>query len=107
LLVELIDQLECTSWFSVPTLLIFLQTMKVLSRRNMKFIRRFIFGGEGYPKPKLKRLFDLYSDRAEFFNVYGPTECTCICSSYTVTAADFEDLHGFPPLGKMADNFSI
>lgn len=105
-LVTLIDELGCTSWFSVPTLLIFLQTMKALRRDNMKFIRRFIFGGEGYPKAKLKELYDLYSDRAEFYNVYGPTECTCICSSYQISAEDFEDLQGFPPLGHMAKNFS-
>ena len=106
MLVTLIDELECTSWFSVPTLLIFLQTMKALNKTTMTSIRRYIFGGEGYPKSKLKKLYDTYSDRAEFFNVYGPTECTCICSSYKITAGDFEDLQGFPPLGKMIDNFS-
>ena len=106
MLVTLIDELECTSWFSVPTLLIFLQTMKALNKTTMTSIRRYIFGGEGYPKSKLKKLYDTYSDRAEFFNVYGPTECTCICSSYKITAGDFEDLHGFPPLGKMIGNFS-
>lgn len=105
-LVGLVDELECTSWFSVPTLLIFLQTMKALNSNNLKSIKRFIFGGEGYPKSKLKRLYETYSDRAEFFNVYGPTECTCICSSYKVTASDLEDLQGFPPLGRMIDNFS-
>ena len=106
LLVEMIDELKCTSWFSVPSLLIFLDTMKVFNKQNMKYIKRFIFGGEGYPKAKLKKLYDIYSDRAEFFNVYGPTECTCICSSYKITSDDFEDIQGFPPLGKMSDNFS-
>ena len=72
----------------------------------MKTIRRFIFGGEGYPKSKLKKLYDIYTDRAEFFNVSGPTECTCICSSYKITDDDFVDLRGFPPLGDMIDNFS-
>ena len=105
-LVVAIDELECTSWFSVPSLLIFLQTMKALNRNNMKSIKRIIFGGEGYPKSKLKKLYDLYSERTDFFNVYGPTECTCICSSYKVTEDDFEDLQGFSPLGQMIDNFS-
>jgi D-alanine--poly(phosphoribitol) ligase subunit 1 len=106
LLVSLIDELRCTSWFSVPSLLMYLQTMKVLDKSNMKFIKRFIFGGEGYPKSKLKKLYDMYSDRVEFYNVYGPTECTCMCSSYKITAEDCVDLQGFPPLGKIADNFS-
>ncbi len=105
LLVSKIDEFKCTLWFSVPSLLIYLDTMKVLNKNNMKYIKRFIFGGEGYPKPKLKRLYDMYSNRTNFFNVYGPTECTCICSSYEISSRDFGDLNGLPPLGKMADNF--
>ena len=105
-LIELIDARQCTLWFSVPTLLIFLQTMKALNKNNFTQIKRIIFGGEGYPKPKLKQLFDLYSDRAELFNVYGPTECTCICSSYKITNNDFNDLQGYPPLGQIIPNFS-
>jgi D-alanine--poly(phosphoribitol) ligase subunit 1 len=104
-LVELIDAVGCTSWFSVPSLLIYLQTMRVLNPNNMTSIRRYIFGGEGYPKVKLKELFDLYSTRAAFFNVYGPTECTCICSAYVLCPEDFDDLQGFPALGSMASNF--
>ena len=51
-------------------------------------------------------MYDLYSERADLFNVYGPTECTCICSSYRITYEDFEDIQGFPPLGDIIDNFS-
>jgi len=105
-LVSQIDKFKCTLWFSVPSLLIYLDTMKALSKKNMKFIKRFIFGGEGYPKPKLKHLYDMYSDRSDIFNVYGPTECTCICSSYKITSRDFTDLNSLPPLGKIANNFS-
>jgi len=106
LLVEKIDDFQCTCWFSVPSMLIFLTTMKALNKDNMKYIKRFIFGGEGYPKSKLRILYDLYSDRAELYNVYGPTECTCICSSYKLSDDDFLELHGFPPLGDMIPNFS-
>jgi D-alanine--poly(phosphoribitol) ligase subunit 1 len=107
LLVEKIAAAGCTLWFSVPSLLIFLQTMKAADGKHLKSICRFIFGGEGYPKAKLKELFDAYSDSAEFFNVYGPTECTCICSSYKISARDFDDLQGLPPLGYIADNFDF
>jgi D-alanine--poly(phosphoribitol) ligase subunit 1 len=105
-LVEKIDAAGCTLWFSVPSLLIFLQTMKAADGRYLRSIKRFIFGGEGYPKPKLQALFNVYSGTSEFFNVSGPTECTCICSLYKITADDFHDLQGFPPLGSIADNFS-
>lgn len=104
-LVKKIDEAACTLWFSVPSLLMFLQTMKAADGKYLTSIRRFVFGGEGYPKAKLKALFDKYSPRASLFNVYGPTECTCICSCYQITAGDFDDLQGLPPLGHIANNF--
>jgi D-alanine--poly(phosphoribitol) ligase subunit 1 len=106
LLVEKIDAAGCTQWFSVPSLLIFLQTMKATDGKHLRSIRRFIFGGEGYPKAKLKKLYDVYSDTSEFFNVSGPTECTCICSSYKLTAQDFIDMQGLPPLGSILNEDS-
>jgi len=105
LLLDYIDECQCTSWFSVPSLLMFLQTMRALSGDSMKHIKRIIFGGEGYPKAKLKELYDLYAHRMTLFNVYGPTECTCMCSAYILSEDDFADLVGFPPLGEIADNF--
>ena len=105
LLTGKVDAARCTLWFSVPSLLIFLQTMKAADGRRLRSIRRFVFGGEGYPKAKLKRLYDTYSDTAQLHNVYGPTECTCICSSYRLSDSDFEDVQGLPPLGSIADNF--
>ena len=71
LLVEKVDKAKCTLWFSVPSLLIFLQTMKATDGKYLRSIRRFIFGGEGYPKAKLEKLYDTYVDSAEFFNVSG------------------------------------
>lgn len=106
LLIEKIEASACTLWFSVPSLLIFLQTMKATNGKYLRSINQFIFGGEGYPKAKLKTLYDTYSDTSEFYNVSGPTECTCICSSYRITDDDFHDLQGFPPLGSIATNFS-
>jgi len=102
-----IDELRCTIYFSVPSLLIYFQTLKMITPSAFPHVRTVIFGGEGYPKTKLKDLFDCLSPRAELVNVYGPTECTCICSAYRVTDADFEDLSGYPPLGGPIPNFSF
>jgi D-alanine--poly(phosphoribitol) ligase subunit 1 len=99
-------QFGCTTWFSVPSLLMFLQLTQTATRENLGGLRRIIFGGEGYPKTKLEHLFDVVGAETELHNVYGPTECTCICSTYRITAADFEDLEGFPPLGRLTPNFS-
>lgn len=105
-LVDLVTEMKCTIWFSVPTLLIYLMTMRVLSRNVLTSIKTFIFGGEGFPKPELKKLFETYSEQAELVNVYGPTECTCICSSYSITIDDFEDMSTLAPLGQINENYS-
>ena len=80
--------------------------MKVLTADVLKAVRIFSFGGEGFPKTELKKLFDTFQENASFINVYGPTECTCICSSYEITPEDFTDLEGLPSLGKINENFS-
>lgn len=105
MLAKRIREMRCSVWFSVPTLLIFLQVMKVVNEYNLGTLRKIIFGGEGYPKPKLKSLRQALPG-ARLFNVYGPTECTCICSSREIEDADFTDLEGFPALGDMTPVFS-
>jgi D-alanine--poly(phosphoribitol) ligase subunit 1 len=105
-LVKYVDELKCTIWFSVPSMLMYLTTMRVLTKENLVSIRIFTFGGEGYPKSELKKLLDIYYYRSRFINVYGPTECTCICSSYEIMGNDFEDTNGLPPLGTINQNFS-
>ena len=96
----------CTVWFSVPSVLMFLQTMKVATRENLGGLKKVIFGGEGYPKAKLKDLFEQIGDLAAILNVYGPTECTCICSCYELASGDFENIEGLPPIGRINQNFS-
>ena len=104
-LVAYVRDMQCTIWFSVPTLLIYLTTMKALGIGALPVARSFVFGGEGYPKTELKKLYDAFTDQAELINVYGPTECTCICSAHTVTDSDFEEMEGLPMLGHLNPNF--
>lgn len=105
-LVRLVSEAGCTIWFSVPTLLVYLLTMRALITSSFPKVRKIIFGGEGFPKARLRQLYDLFGGRAELENVYGPTECTCICSAYTIIAEDFSDMQGFAPLGRLSSNFT-
>lgn len=104
--VDRIERFECTVFFSVPSMLIYLQTTKAIEKGSMRSLRKIIFGGEGYPKTKLAELYDCVGGHAALINVYGPTECTCICSTYSVGARDFENLEGYPPIGSVTSNFS-
>lgn len=104
-LVRLVNDAACTIWFSVPSLLVYLLTTRALSGTDFPSIRKIIFGGEGFPKTKLSQLYDMFGGRAELENVYGPTECTCICSAHQIGAADFADMRDLAPLGWLAQNF--
>lgn len=104
-LVRLVNEAGCTIWFSVPSLLVYLLTTRALAATDLPAIRKIIFGGEGFPKSKLRQLYELFGERAELENVYGPTECTCICSAHAIRAADFDDMQGLAPLGLLAENF--
>ncbi|MBL0049434.1 MAG: amino acid adenylation domain-containing protein [Bacteroidetes bacterium] len=104
-LVKAINDSRCTIWFSVPSLLVYLLTNRALTAADFSSVKRISFGGEGFPKNKLKQLFTLFGERITLFNVYGPTECTCICSSYIISESDFENMNELAPLGFMAPNF--
>jgi D-alanine--poly(phosphoribitol) ligase subunit 1 len=104
-LVPYVEKLECTIWFSVPSLLMYATTMKALGEGALPHLRTIVFGGEGYPKVELKKLYDRFQGRAALVNVYGPTECTCICSAHTLSDSDFISLEGLPTLGRLNPNF--
>jgi amino acid adenylation domain-containing protein len=103
-LIEVLNKLSPTIWFSVPSMLVFMLNMKALRDHDLMSLRIVTFGGEGFPKNQLRILWEKWSNRVTFVNVYGPTECTCICSSYVVTHDDIED-DKLLPLGAIANNF--
>ncbi|RQP24384.1 amino acid adenylation domain-containing protein [Piscinibacter terrae] len=104
-MVRCLEQAGCTVWFSVPSMLIYANTMKALQPQSLPTLRCFVFGGEGFPKGELAKLFARYGQRVGFVNVYGPTECTCICSAHSVTAADLQDMDKLAPLGRLNPDF--
>jgi D-alanine--poly(phosphoribitol) ligase subunit 1 len=89
----------------VPSLLVYLLTMRAIGEDDFPTVRAVVFGGEGFPKPRLHELHRLIGGRVRLINVYGPTECTCICSAYEVAPHDFADLTELAPLGEIAPNF--
>lgn len=107
ILVRSINETNCTIWFSVPSLLIYLLTTRAISTKDLPRIRKIIFGGEGFPKSKLKILYEMFGERAELENVYGPTECTCICSAHTIGRDDFDDMQNLATLGPVSQNFDF
>jgi D-alanine--poly(phosphoribitol) ligase subunit 1 len=103
-LVKILLNKKCTSWFSTPSLLIYLLKLKLINKKNFYFIKRIIFGGEGFPKTQLLELTELLKKKF-FYNVYGPTEGTCICSSHLIKKKDFKDLNGYVTIGRIWRDF--
>ena len=104
---KLLDALNIVSptvWFSIPSMLVFVLNMRALKENDLPSLRTVTFGGEGFPKNQLRSLWKYWGERVRFVNVYGPTECTCICSSYDVSQKDMEN-DDLLPLGFMAPNF--
>ena len=102
-LIKYIDSKNASIWFSVPSLLVYGIKMRAFNSSQLKNLRQLIFGGEAFPKSSLRLLANIFFPRIELINVYGPTECTCICSSYKVKKSDLiEDK--ILPLGEISNN---
>src|SRR5262249_33175385 len=96
----------CTFFFAVPTLFMHLESMHLLGPEKLPSVRRFMFGGEGFPIARLRRFYEAFAGRAQLINCYGPTETSCICSSFEIIASVFASTEGFAPLGHLNPNFS-
>ena len=106
--IKKLNQNRVTLWFSVPSLITYFQKFSMINKKNLPSLKKIIFGGEGFVKKNLKNLFYNFNKKINLYNVYGPTECTCICSSYKITNFDFSqrEMKRLAPFGKnLAKNF--
>jgi len=106
--VELVKYLSLyspTIWFSVPTMIRYLMKFRQFTSANFPKLKYLVFGGEPFPKSDLENIYEEFRDRTQLVNVYGPTECTCICSSYIVSDSDFYKMEDYCPLGIINDGF--
>lgn len=106
---ELVDEIaanRCTFFFAVPTLFMFLDSLHLLTPEKLPSVRRFMFGGEGFPLARLRRFHEAFAGKARLINCYGPTETSCICSGLEITEPALDAAEGFAPLGPLNPNFS-
>jgi D-alanine--poly(phosphoribitol) ligase subunit 1 len=92
--------------FAVPTLFLMLDDIGLLTPGALPGVRRFMFGGEGFPIARLAAFQARFTASAQLLNVYGPTETSCICSSLEVDHAAIAAAGtGFVSLGRMHRDF--
>ena len=73
-----IRERELTCWFSVPSTLAFMRTMKMLSPGAFPSVRYSIFCGEPLPASSAE-LWQKAAPNSVIDNLYGPTEATVVC----------------------------
>ncbi len=105
-LLDALNHIKPTIWFGVPSMFVYVLTMRALKDSDLPDLRIVSFGGEGFPKNQLRNLWIILGKRVQFINVYGPTECTCICTSYVISDEDM-NIDELLPLGPMAPNFGF
>lgn len=106
---ELIAEIKrnrCTFFFAVPTLFMYLDSMRLLTPEELPSVSRFMFGGEGFPIPRLRRFYEAFAGKAQLINCYGPTETSCICSGFEITHSALDTTEGLAPLGRLNPDFS-
>jgi amino acid adenylation domain-containing protein len=100
---QLIEKEKITIWYSVPLALIHLLQRGALEDRKMDSLRWVLFGGEPFPPKHLRSLMMLW-DKAEFSNVYGPTEVNQ-CTYLNLTELPENDTA--IPLGHVWNNTEV
>lgn len=81
-LAKWIDHEQITIWYSVPSALTRLLLYGQIDRFEYPALRVVLFAGEVFPVKYLREVMS-YFPRAEFYNLYGPTE-TNVCTYYQV-----------------------
>lgn len=96
----------CSVWFSVPSLLVLALVKRALSPEALSGFRLIIFGGEAFPMVHLRKLSSLTSPTTRLVNVYGPSECTCICSVRFLAEEDISPSEPWPLIATPPPHFS-
>lgn len=80
-LLELLNQYKATYLFWVPTLMVNIANMDLLSRIPLPTVRMVWFAGEVFPTKQFN-YWRKHMPQATFVNLYGPTEITVDCTYY-------------------------
>ncbi len=102
-LAEWIERRRITVWYSVPSALVRLMDGGRVDRFEYSRLRKILFAGEVFA-PKHLRAWMRKVPRAEWFNLYGPTE-TNVCTFHRVVEPPRDD--NAVPIGKASSGDRI
>ncbi len=100
-----IEKNKISVWYSVPSILSMMVTHGQLELRDFSSLRKVIFAGEVFPVKYLRRLMEVIG-KAEFVNLYGPTETNVI--TYHVVSSSIPENQTKPmPIGKSCESMEV
>lgn len=92
---EFIRAKALTQWFSVPTVLAYMEKLGAIPADGYPTLKRFIWCGDVLPTPVL-RAWMAHHPGVPFTNLYGPTEATIASSFFTLTEPPSDDTSAVP-----------
>ena len=82
-LMTFLDEKKINTLIWVPSILMFISTLKALNRPHLTNLKNLFFGAEVFQTKHLNSWMNEYPD-VRFVNIYGPTEVTDTCIYYDV-----------------------
>lgn len=94
-LASFIEERRLTQWFSVPTVLSYMEKLGALPERGFPSLTRILWCGDVLPTPVLRSWMRRHP-QATFTNLYGPTEATIASSYHTLVGLPPHDTSAVP-----------
>ena len=91
---------KITSWFSVPSMAMLMNKMRLLKENAFEKVRLSFFCGEPLPADICEK-WSKATGGKEVVNLYGPSEATIAISAYTWDESHQKSLNGIISIGKM------
>lgn len=99
-LLDWVERNELTQWFSVPSLLAYVDRFDLLRPGDLPSLRRLLWCGEVFARAPLARWMQRLP-HVTFTNLYGPTEATVASSYHTLRSIPREEED--VPIGRACD----
>jgi len=96
-----------TIWFSVPSVVMFMERMRMLKPNSFPSLRLSLFCGEALPKRSAESWLSA-SPHSLLENLYGPTEATIAITNYRWTEESADScINGLVPIGQPFEGHRI
>ena len=88
-LMKFIEEKNINTIYWVPSALNIVATFDALSKFKLPELKKILFAGEVMPTKVIN--YFLKNHKAEYANLFGPTETTDICTYYKITENEIKD----------------